>query len=257
VSCVGSGPPFRRWQQARRACRHGDIPDTERQRDRCLHRCPGTPHSRSRRRPARSQRADRLAPTPSQTSRVILSVQLLIIISQIRVSRPKMRLSQGNSVDAAGRNDQSRSCRRTLAQRLGCEPSEIPRPRYSLAVAFRGSIVTGHGRGRAGPVPPARAVVEDVSVDHRRARFIVTQQLLNRADITPILEQMGGNEQRKVSGVAARRRSDIRSEPAALSGERRWRRPSPPPAYRGRWSSRDPEAGNDRSSRRWPADRGR
>jgi len=75
VSGVGSGPPFRRWQQARRACRHGDIPDTQRHRDRCLHRCPGAPDTRSRRRPARSQRAERLAPTPSQASRVILSVQ--------------------------------------------------------------------------------------------------------------------------------------------------------------------------------------
>src|SRR3989442_12071454 len=67
----------RRWQQARRACRHGDIPGTQRHRDPCLHRRPGAPYTRSRQRPARSQRTDRLAPPPSQTSRVILSVQLL------------------------------------------------------------------------------------------------------------------------------------------------------------------------------------
>ncbi len=38
----------------------------------------------------------------------------------------------------------------------------------------------------------ARAAVEDVRIDHRGAHVVVAQQLLNRADVVPIFEEIGG-----------------------------------------------------------------
>jgi len=71
-----------------------------------------------------------------------------------------------------------------------------PAPGYSPAVALRPRIRAArfvrveHAVG--GARDASRAAVEDVGVDHRGAHVLVTEQLLNGADVAPVLEQMGG-----------------------------------------------------------------
>jgi hypothetical protein len=95
----------------------------------------------------------------------------------------------------------------------------LPRSRIlSRPWSLRPSSIGPFGRApRASRHPPPgsahrRASVQDVRVDHGRGDIAVPQQFLNRADVVPVLQKMGGE------GVTERVWPDAlsRGHPAAL-----------------------------------------
>ena len=76
---------------------------------------------------------------------------------------------------------------------------------------------TAANRGGGDPLQPVgrapdaqRASIQDVGVDHRRPDIVVAEQFLNRPDVVPHLQQVGGK------GMAQRVGGGVLVIPAAL-----------------------------------------